>query len=218
MFYNDSMAEEDVNSNQEVQQQIIDSVYLLESMGLAKQASMFEGAVESAYTNPPEDLDPSYESENPKIDAIFRVENRIITLYVEHKVKQVEKKREESKNSAFSQLTLVDQISDCCYKRALKVLFADPSKPNRIIFDRYDRKADALAIFVELDNYMKGTWGYDLANAQEAKCWPIIEACLKELGIGWAWGANPLQPWEGGGRSAAEASNTKKNESGGLKA
>lgn len=183
------------------------SVVHLKTIGVCPDKTDFVNECNSAAATVPTDLD--YETATPELDQVMRVENRIIKRYVDYQVDLIEKKREASKGSKFAQLTMSDRIADCCYQRAIRMLFALPEKPNRIIFDRYKREPEAMATFVELDKYMKGVAGYDdLSAAVDSPAWPIIKACLDHLGFRPAWGRNPAKPWEGGGRSAAESTTT----------
>ncbi len=187
-------------------------------LGFDPQKAGYEQLSAEGIAAMPDELD--YETETPELDCVMRVENKIIGMYVDKRVELIEAKREKAKGSTFATVTQHDNIAECCYKRSIRVLFAAPEKPNRIIFDRYERKPDAVDIFVELDKFMRGAPGFeDLSRAVEYRCWPIIKACLDSLGFRPAWGQNPQAPWEGGGRSAAESATTaKQRAAGGMKA
>jgi|GEM_PF-5872599 len=201
----------------ETSEHINKSVELLTEMGLVEKAGEFPTLCQQALeAEPIERADGETDTE---LDKVLRVENQIATEYKDGCVELIEKKRAQSARSAFSQLTLLDKIADCCYQRGIRVLFADPGKPNRIIFERFERKDDGLEVYAELDKYMKNMPGYDISQAQETRSWPIISACLEQLGFSPAWGRSPQKPWEGGGRSAAEGAKTSaaKKAGGGMK-
>jgi len=205
----------------DIEASIQTSISNLIELGLNEKAAAFfaeQCKLKRAEDPPFERVDGEPTSQ---LDLVHMVENQMAKDYSDIRVEMIEKKREESAKSKFSQLTMTDRIADCCYKRAIRVLFADPGKPNRIIFDRFERKDDGLEVFVELDKFMKGASGFDISNpdSQEFRAWPIIQACLEQLGFRPAWGRNPQKPWEGGGRSAAEGTKTTagKKASGGMK-
>ena len=200
----------------EIADHIDSSVLHLLAIGVSPDKTDFVAQCNEAALDIPTELD--HETDTPELDQVMRIENRLVKRYVDYRVDAIEKKREASKDSKFAQLTMSDRIADCCYQRAIRMLFALPEKPNRIIFDRFEREPQGLATFVELDKYMKGVAGYDdLSAAIDSPAWPIIKACLDQLGFKPSWGRNPQKPWEGGGRSAAESTTTANTRAGGSK-
>ena len=116
-------------------------------------------------------------SGEPFLYGLHRVENIYVQLLVSDRW-QI-RNRGAVRFKAFPDVSYLQSLADRVTKRALRMFFADPAKPNRIIFERFPRQDDALPRFLEIDQLLRSASCVgDLEHAQGTDIWPVIESAI----------------------------------------
>ena len=116
-------------------------------------------------------------ADEPFASGLQRLENIYVDIYVDDHWSQ--QSRIAGRRRCFAPHSRLQVVSKTIIDRAVRVLFADPARPNRIIFDRYPRQPDALEQFVQLNRALRFAKSVDdLERLRESETWPIVAAAL----------------------------------------
>ena len=118
-------------------------------------------------------------TDEPFAYGVQRVENMYVEVFVDDHWSLPEDTTRPG--CAFEKVHPVHVISVGIAVRAKRILFADPAKPNRIVFDRFPRPHDGLEQFVELNRVLRAASSIDdLAEARDTAMWKVVESVLQQ--------------------------------------
>lgn len=124
------------------------------------------------------DAERRLEPGEPWVSGLQRCENLVVQRYIK-RTWSLPRYDGLGRSIPFAAQAVTHQIATSVIHRSYRTMFADPAKPNRIIFDRFPRCDDALARFVMLDLALRrAVLIDDLAMFDGTVEWPLFEAVL----------------------------------------